>query len=223
MIIITIDGPAAAGKGTLSGKLAEILDFDFLDTGLLYRAVACHLYRQGFPFDNKVQAIWAAKSLIPEHLKDPDLRLEHISQGASIVSAMPYVRKVLLDFQQDYPLRLTKKGLVADGRDLGTVVFPEAVAKIFVTATPEVRAQRRLKELHDKGIEVVYDDVLLALLDRDERDRTREDAPMCPSLDGLILDTSDLNPAEVLRKALAFVEPKLKHFYQKGSSPIKMP
>ncbi|MEO5337750.1 MAG: (d)CMP kinase [Magnetospirillum sp. WYHS-4] len=206
-MIIAIDGPAAAGKGTLAKRLAAHLDFAFLDTGLIYRATGMKVVRAGGDPSDVAAAEAAARSLAPEDMAAADLRLDEAAQAASKVAAIPGVRAALLDFQRAFALNPpdARKGAVLDGRDIGTVVCPDAPAKLFVTARTEVRAERRLKELRARGEEAIYARVLQDMKERDARDSNRGVAPLEPAKDAFLLDTSDLDAEAVFAKALEFI------------------
>lgn len=181
---VAIDGPAAAGKGTISKAVAAHFDLAHLDTGLLYRVVGARMLLGEDP-------ITAAQSLVAGDLDNPDLRTADVAQAASRVAVIPEVRAALLDFQRAFARR--SGGAVLDGRDIGTVICPRAEAKLFVTASAEVRAQRRLAELTEGGFQTDFDTVLADVQARDDRDMNRADAPLRPAEDAVILDTSDLS------------------------------
>lgn len=207
-MIVAIDGPAASGKGTLARRLAERLGLALLDTGLLYRAVGLGVLNQGGdPADAEV-AGKAARALDPRDLENPDLRGDAAAGAASTVGAIPEVRAALLDFQRNFAAHPPEgaRGSVLDGRDIGTVVCPDADAKIFVTASVEVRAERRLKELRERGLEAIHSRVLQEMKERDRRDVSRAVAPLEPAEDAYLLDTSDLGPGAVFAKALAYIQ-----------------
>ena len=194
---VAIDGPAASGKGTISRALAEHFGFAHLDTGLLYRAVGVRMLSGEAP-------VKAAQSLSEADLADPlRLRTQDIAEAASRVAAIPEVRAALLDFQRAFAARAG--GAVLDGRDIGTVICPEADLKLFVTARPEIRAQRRLKELTDRGLASDYDQVLAEVHARDRRDAKRTTAPMQAAPDAIHLDTSDVAIPEAVARATALV------------------
>ncbi|MGE0108584.1 MAG: (d)CMP kinase [Bdellovibrionales bacterium] len=212
-LIIAVDGLAATGKGTLARRIAAELDFAYLDTGLLYRAVGHALLVSGKdPADPKA-AVAAAKMLGMTESADPELlRSDEVGQAASKASVIPEVRSSLLKFQQDFAASPPdgKKGAVLDGRDIGTVIAPHAPIKIFVTARPEIRAHRRFLELQERGENVTEATILADMEARDKRDQERAIAPAVPAEDAVILDTSSLDRDEVFRKALLIVEEKLK-------------
>lgn len=214
--IIAIDGPAASGKGTLARKIAEQLNYAHMDTGALYRAVAHIVLTAGHSPEDKEQATLAAQTLAesfkPEQLDNPALRSDKTGSGASKVGFFPEVRNILLNLQKTFAENPPEgyEGAVLDGRDIGTVICPEAPVKLFITADTEIRAKRRHKELQSKGIDVTYEAVLTDMRERDERDSNRSTAPMKPAEDALILDTSDLSADEALEQALALIEEKLQ-------------
>ncbi len=208
--IIAIDGPAASGKGTLAGRLAAHFGFARLDTGKLYRAVARRMLRSGADPGDPEAARLSADMIDAAALDDPDLGREEVAQAASVVAAHPAVRASLLAFQRDFAARPPggSPGAVLDGRDIGTVVCPDAAVKIFVDASPEVRAERRLKELLDRGETSIKARVLRDMQARDTRDRGRSDAPLKPAPDAVILDTSRLDAEQAFAAALAIVHSK---------------
>ena len=209
-IIIAIDGPSGAGKGTLACHLAHIYQLAHLDTGLLYRAVALKMLDQGEDLFDKEAAIKIALSLQIENLKNPSLRDEAVGNAASQISSFSEVRNILSKLQRNFAKNppLDKQGVILDGRDIGCVVLPEALCKIFVTASSEVRARRRFKELHQKGIDSIYEAILEDIKMRDTRDQTRKVSPLCPAEDAYILDTSELGIDAVVEKACLFVDSK---------------
>jgi len=202
-MIIAIDGPAGAGKGTLARRLASAFQLAYLDTGLLYRAVGMHVVEMGGDPADPAAAIHAAKHLELSSLESPRLREEIAADAASKVAAIPDVREALLAFQRDFaanpPTPYT--GAVLDGRDIGTVVCPNADLKLFVTATVVERARRRTLELQAKGIDVIQDRILADMLARDERDRDRKVAPLASATDAVILDTTELDADMVFDRA----------------------
>lgn len=219
-MLITLDGPAGAGKGTLGHRLAQIYNLDFLDTGLLFRAVGYKIAGSKKSTPDETFAIEAAESLTLKDLDNPSLREENIGNLASKIAAIPRIRSILLQFQRDFAIHFNpaKQGVILDGRDIGTVVFPDAPCKIFVTASPEIRAKRRLKELHEKQNNSIYEVVLEDIKERDTRDKTRGISPLCPAKDALVLDTSELSIDEVVEKACAFVDSKFPNAYK--STPL---
>ena len=206
MTVIAVDGPAASGKGTIARALAEHYGLPHMDTGLLYRAAALNLWRWGGDPGNEFEAVRAAQELNLD-AGDPELRSEPVSQIASAISAYPQVRAMLLQRQQDFAGQ--PGGAVLDGRDIGTVIAPGADVKLFVTASAEVRAERRMKELEGRGMHAQYEDVLADIHARDERDSGRDTAPLRQAADALRLDTSDLDVAEAVAEALRMVEDRL--------------
>jgi cytidylate kinase len=206
-MIIAVDGPAAAGKGTLARRLAAHYRLAFLDTGALYRATALHALEGGGDPADPATAEEAARLVGPADLEDRRLREERVAQAASIVSAIPGVRAALLQFQRDFAT--TPPGAVLDGRDIGTVVCPEADAKIYVTASLEARAERRFQELRRLGETVIYERVLQDMKDRDARDSARRTAPLRPADDAIVLDTTELDAEAAFRAAVAAIEEKL--------------
>ena len=198
-VTVAIDGPAAAGKGTISKAVASHFGFGHLDTGLLYRAVGAKVLAGADP-------ITAATSLDPLDLEDNSLRTPAVAQAASEVAVIPEVRAALVAFQQNFARR--DGGAVLDGRDIGTVICPKAEVKIFVTASPETRARRRYDELFAKGMEITFETVLADVKERDARDRNRAAAPLVPAEDAVMLDTSDLSISEAIAAAVAIIEGK---------------
>ncbi|HZS85188.1 MAG TPA: (d)CMP kinase [Stellaceae bacterium] len=190
-MIVAIDGPAASGKGTLARRLAAHFGYAFLDTGLLYRATALHLLEAGGTPADAAAAERAAQRVGGAELLDPRLRSEEIGRLASAVAVIPAVRTALLEFQRRFAA--TPPGAVLDGRDIGTVVCPEAEAKIYITASLEERARRRAKELRDRGVEAIYERVLQDMQERDRRDSERRTAPLRPADDAFVLDTTALD------------------------------
>lgn len=212
MTVIAIDGPAAAGKGTLARRLARHLGFAFLDTGALYRAVGLTLLRAGADLDDDARAEKAAASLDLGLLDDPEIRSEAAGAAASRVAAMPGVRTALLDLQRQFAKNPPggAPGAVLDGRDIGTVVCPDADVKLFVTASDETRARRRWLELRDRGREQDFDSVLADLRARDSRDQSRAAAPLQQAGDAHLLDTTNSDIETVFKSALALVESRMK-------------
>lgn len=217
-MIITIDGPAAAGKGTVSAYLAEKYKLAYFDTGMVYRAVGLQMVLTGSDVNDEAKAEQIAKELsfpkMMELSKHKDFRSDIGGHAASIVSAHPKVRAALLKMQQNFALNPTfadgtpAKGVVYDGRDTGTVVCPNAELKLFITASTEVRAQRRYKEFVEKGFTTSYEKVLEDMVARDKRDSSRATAPLKPAEDAIVIDTSTLSIEEVLKEIIPLVEAK---------------
>ena len=203
-MIIALDGPAASGKGTLGKRLAAHFGLRHLDTGLLYRAVAKSLIDAGLAPDDRVGAIAAAQALDPSRFDETELKGHAMGEAASIVSAIPEVRAALLAFQRGFAA--APPGAVLDGRDIGTVICPDADAKIFVTASPEERARRRATEQRGYGQAADEAAILADILRRDERDRSRAAAPLVPAADAHLLDTTHLDIDAAFRAAVGIVE-----------------
>jgi cytidylate kinase len=201
-LIIAVDGPAAAGKGTLARRLAAHFGLPYLDTGLLYRAVGRRVLDAGADPADPVAAEAAARTLQASDLDRADLRGPEADRAASAVAAIPGVRAALLDFQRAFG---RAHGAVLDGRDIGTVVFPDAGAKLYVTASPEARGERRYKELLGRGVAADLATVTADVRARDAADAARAAAPMKPADDAKILDTTDLDPDQVFAAALALM------------------
>ena len=194
---VAIDGPAAAGKGTISKAVAAHFGYAHLDTGLLYRAVGAKVLRGE-------DAIAAAQTLDPADLENDELRTPAVAQAASEVAVIPQVRSALVAFQRSFARR--ESGAVLDGRDIGTVICPQADAKLFVTATADCRAMRRFQELTAKGMDIAYETVLADVKERDARDRSRATAPLVPADDAVLLDTSDLTVDDAVAQAIVIIE-----------------
>lgn len=194
---IAIDGPAAAGKGTISRAVAAHFGFAHLDTGLLYRGVGKRTLGGQDPLE-------AARDLTAEDLQDPSLRTDAVAQAASKVAVLPEVREALVDFQRAFAAR--SGGAVLDGRDIGTVICPKAKAKLFVTASAEVRAERRFKELTERGQATDFDTVLADVRARDARDSSRATAPLKPAEDAVLIDTSALSIEDAIAAAIRAVD-----------------
>lgn len=207
-MIIAIDGPAAAGKGTLARRLADELGFAYLDTGSLYRAVGVTVLRAGGDPEDRDAAAAAARNLDHGILGSPDLRTGEAGAAASKVAAIPEVRAALKDFQRSFATNPPggAKGAILDGRDIGTVICPDADRKLFVTASVEARAERRFKELQERGEAAIYARVLQDMRERDARDAGRSDAPMVQADDAVLIDTSSMTPDEAFAAALEVIK-----------------
>lgn len=206
-LVIAVDGPAASGKGTIARALARHYGLPHLDTGKLYRAVGLSVRLRGQDPTDPAVAAQHAEKLDPLLLDEPDLMSGENALSASIVSAHPGVRAALLNRQHDFARQA--RGAVLDGRDIGTVICPDAAAKLFVTARPEVRATRRHIELSNSGDARQFAEVLADIAARDERDSNRDAAPLIMAADALLLDTSDLAIDAAVRRAIALVESKI--------------
>jgi cytidylate kinase len=201
--VIAVDGPAASGKGTIASGLGRAFGLPVLDTGLLYRAVGVLTARAG-GLDDPEECAAAAATLTADQLDDPALRTREAGELASRVAVHPHVRAALLDFQRTFAGQ--EDGAVLDGRDIGTVIWPEAPAKLYVTATPEVRAERRWRQLKAQGEPVTLDEVLADIHIRDARDGGRGAAPMRPAPDAVLLDTSEMTIEQAADAARRIVE-----------------
>jgi cytidylate kinase len=201
--IVAIDGPAASGKGTLARRLAERFGLAHLDTGKLYRATAFLVLAAGADPADPAAAAAAARRVDPARLADPALLSEEVAQASSIVAAIPAVRAALLDRQRDFAAHPPApfRGSVLDGRDIGTAVCPEATVKLFVTASREARAERRARELRERGATVIYGDVLQDMKERDARDSGRRVAPLAAAPDAVTIDTTSLDADQVFELA----------------------
>src|SRR5579875_2712689 len=204
-MIIAVDGPAASGKGTIAKALARHYGLPHMDTGLLYRAVALNLLRWDGDPESEFAALRAC-DFSQIDFDDPELKSEAAGGVASRISVYPLVRQALIERQRDFAHQ--EDGAVLDGRDIGTVIAPEADVKLFVTARPEVRARRRYEELRRIGLSVHYDDVLADIQARDERDRNRDAAPLIMAADAMLLDTSEMDVGQAIAEAIAAVEKK---------------
>ncbi|MFB9133721.1 (d)CMP kinase [Vibrio sp. AK197] len=218
--VITVDGPSGAGKGTLCMLLAKQLNFNLLDSGAIYRVLALAALHHGVDVESEDALVPLATHLDVQFIAEGDLvkvilegedvsgelRKEETGMAASKVAAFPRVREALLRRQRAFA---DGQGLVADGRDMGTIVFPEAQAKIFLDASAEERAARRMKQLQDKGLDVKFDALLSEIQERDDRDRNRPVAPLRPADDALVLDSTSLSIDEVVVQALQYIESKL--------------
>ncbi|MES2167820.1 MAG: (d)CMP kinase [Pseudomonadota bacterium] len=203
-MIIAIDGPAASGKGTLGKRLAHHYGYRHLDTGVIYRAVAYALLEAGSDLSNEALAVAAAMELDPEKFGNPVLKTQKVGDAASVVSAIPKVREVLINFQRQFAV--DPPGAVLDGRDIGTVICPDADVKIFVVADPHVRARRRTLEARARGEAADEAAVLADILKRDERDQNRATAPLKAAPDAYLLDNSQLDIESGVRAAIDIVE-----------------
>lgn len=209
--VIAIDGTAASGKGTLARKLAETLNLPHLDTGKLYRYIGLSILKTGGnPADREAAeaaAMVIVQALDPKILINPDLMSDEAGQAASKVATMTGVRKALLSYQKRFAAQ--PGGAILDGRDIGTVICPDAPLKLFVDATPEIRAQRRHKELQNRGVLANYDAVLADMHERDARDRERATAPMKPADDAVIIDTTEMNAEQAFETVLKLARERL--------------
>jgi len=205
-IVIAVDGPAASGKGTIARALAGHFGLPHMDTGALYRAVALNLWRWGGNPASEFEAVRACED-IGSNLDDPELRSEPVSKIASIISTYPAVREALLERQRAFAAQ--PGGAVLDGRDIGTVIAPDAGAKLFVTASAEVRARRRVRELLERGMPAHFEEVLCDLKGRDARDMNRPSAPLVQAGDADLLDTSEMTKDEAIAQAIRLVEARL--------------
>jgi len=203
-LIIAIDGPAASGKGTLARRLADYYHLSHLDTGLTYRAVAQDLIRNELPLDDEPAAIEAARRLDLSKLDKHALSAHRVGEAASRVAVMPELRRVLVDKQRAFARK--PGGAVLDGRDIGTVVAPGADVKLYITASPEVRAQRRLRDIEDRGGTADMAEILADIRRRDERDMGRADSPLKPAVDAHLLDTSDMSIEAAFLAARAIID-----------------
>ncbi len=202
--VIAVDGPAASGKGTIAVKLGALYGYPVLDSGLLYRAVGVKVLERGQDLGDADAALAAALSLDPAELERPQVRTRAAGEAASRVAVYPQVRGALRDFQLTFAGQ--EPGAVIDGRDIGTVIAPQAPAKLYVTATPEVRAQRRWKQLTGQGEAVSFEDILADIRVRDERDSARADSPMTMAADAVLLDTTEMTIDAAFDAARRIVE-----------------
>ena len=213
-MIIAIDGPAASGKGTLAKRVAAHYGLHHLDTGKLYRAVARDTLAAGGDPSDADAALAAARALDPETFDDPGLRTPALGEAASLVARHPEVRKTLLAYQRAFARK--KPGAVIDGRDIGTVVCPDADVKLFVTATPEERARRRYREFNEDGVIITQREVLADILARDARDQNRPVAPLRKAEDAALLDTTNLDIDAAFRAAIGLIDAAMGHAGQAG-------
>lgn len=200
--VIAIDGTAASGKGTLARRLAAHLGYACMDTGMLYRRVAMTLIQNNQPLDDREAALNAARFLNPGKLNDPVLRSAEAGRGASIVAAIPEVRQALIDLQRNFPAQVPEKGAILDGRDIGTVIYPDASFKFYIDADITIRARRRYNELRESGSDIEYETVLNDMKIRDARDAGRANAPMQAAPDAVMIDTSNMDADQVFAFAL---------------------
>ncbi|AHG81795.1 Cytidylate kinase [Bibersteinia trehalosi USDA-ARS-USMARC-188] len=219
-VVITVDGPSGAGKGTLCHALAEKLNFEFLDSGAIYRILALAALKQAVSLDDEnalaTLALHLNVKFVPEQGEikvilngenvGDQIRTAEAGQNASKVAVFPKVREALLQRQRDFS---TERGLIADGRDMGTIVFPDAQIKFFLDASAEERTKRRVKQLQEKGFNANFDEILAEIKERDYRDRNRPVAPLVPADDALILDSTYLSIEEVIQQALAYIDKNL--------------
>lgn len=208
-VIIAIDGPSASGKGTLSKGLAKKLGFDYLDTGSLYRILGYYALEAELASNDAEKIVALVPGIDFSQPKNLILTSDKVSKMASEIASQPKVREALNSMQKNFPLG--KAGAVIDGRDIGTVIFPEADCKFFITADLGVRAERRYKQLQSGRKDIIFDQVLQSLKERDELDRNRAIAPTLPADDAIIIDNSDLNADEVLQVVLEKTLETLKH------------
>jgi cytidylate kinase len=203
-MIVAIDGPAASGKGTLGKRIAAHYGFAYLDTGLLYRAVARDMLAKGDDLADQKRALATATALDPKTLDDRSLRMARLGEAASLVAAHPEVRKALYAYQRSFAA--VDPGAVLEGRDIGTVIFPEAEVKLFVTATPEERARRRHLELAAAGSDIAEAEVLADIRRRDERDKNRAVSPLRQAPDAHLLDTTNLDIDAAFKAAIDLID-----------------
>lgn len=220
-VVITVDGPSGAGKGTLCHALAEKLGFDFLDSGALYRITALDAEKKNVSLDDETTLAEIARNLDIQFLPEngeikvilegenvgDQIRTAQAGQNASKIAAFPLVREALLARQRAFS---TEKGLIADGRDMGTVVFPDAKIKLFLDASAEERTKRRVKQLQEKGFNANFDEILAEIKERDFRDRSRAVAPLVPAKDALLLDSTHLSIDDVIKQALNHIAQYIK-------------
>ena len=208
-LTIAIDGPAASGKGTLARKLAEHYGLPHLDTGLTYRAVGYALVQVGLPLDNVELAVIVAENLDLSTLDRDILSAHEVGEAASKIALMSNVRKVLVEMQRDFAV--SGNGAVLDGRDIGTVVCPNADVKLYITASPRTRAQRRFNEANEKGSGALYEEILKDIILRDERDMNREDSPLKPAENAHLIDTSEMSIETAFETALSIIEKAIEN------------
>lgn len=206
-MIVAIDGPAASGKGTLARRIADYYHLALLDTGLTYRAVAFEMLQRGWPLDDAAHAIEAARQVDLGALDREVLSAHDVADAASKVAVIPEVRRILVEKQRDFARNLA--GAVLDGRDIGTVVCPDADVKLYVTASAEVRAERRLRDIESRGGRADFAEILADIVHRDERDMGRADSPLKPAADAHLLDTSEMSIEAAFLAAKAIVDDAL--------------
>jgi cytidylate kinase len=216
--IITIDGPAGVGKGTLAARLADHYGYATLDTGSLYRAATLYMAEHGFDMENidEARAVEAARKIMAsgeliECSRRPEIRRADISQYTSKVAVIPELRAAVRQYQVDFGHfpPAGAKGAVVEGRDIGTAIFPDAPVKIFLTARPEVKARRRFDEYISKGVDADYEAILADMIERDRRDTTRENNPLVPAADATVIDTSDMDRDQVFEAARKMADGRL--------------
>lgn len=212
-MIIALDGPSASGKGVIGQRIADRLNFAHLDTGLLFRAIAQQALIRSIGPENKEEIIDIAKDIHEYSLQNPDLRTEEVGKMASRLSVIAELRDILNQYQRQFGMNPpnNKMGAILDGRDIGTVIFPDADCKIFITAQVETRALRRHNQLLLSGQKSIFSDVLRDLTERDARDMQRVIAPLLPASDALQIDTTDLSIEHALEKIFSFIAHKRKH------------
>jgi cytidylate kinase len=211
-MIIAVDGPSGAGKGTLAHRIAAHYGFALLDTGLLYRATAWKAQKAGIDLADGAAVTEVARALGKSDIKNEAvLRSEKLGQAASVIAVYPEVRQILVTFMKDFAHQYGRegRGAVLDGRDIGTVVCPEADLKFYITATPEERAIRRVKELQSRSIPCIYEEILQEMLQRDARDQNRKEGPLRQAEDAIVIDTTHQTPAEVVAMAFDHIDGSL--------------
>lgn len=205
-MLIAIDGPAASGKGTVAKEIANHYKLDYFDTGTLYRAVGFKVLQLGEDLNNQQTCVKIAKTVTYEDTLNENLGSEEIGKAASIIASIEQVRSVLVEFQKEFAK--SKKGAILDGRDIGTVICPDADFKFFITADIQARANRRFKQLHNAGKSVKYEGILNDLIKRDERDCNRNIAPLVQADDSIFIDTTNITSDEVVSKIVDFIDSK---------------